>query len=39
MDLQARSVKHEQPRRYPSSDFDLSVVAPARALIADVQER
>ncbi|MEO5925425.1 MAG: phenylalanine--tRNA ligase subunit beta [Bryobacteraceae bacterium] len=37
MDLLSKSVKYEQLRRFPSSDFDLSVVAPARALIADVQ--
>jgi phenylalanyl-tRNA synthetase beta chain len=30
-------VKYESLRRFPSSHFDLSVVAPARALIADVQ--
>jgi phenylalanyl-tRNA synthetase beta chain len=37
MDLHSRAVKYESLRRFPSSHFDLSVVAPARALIADVQ--
>ena len=33
---QSKVIKYEQLRRFPSSDFDLSVVAPARSLIADV---
>jgi phenylalanyl-tRNA synthetase beta chain len=37
MELHSGATKYEQLRRFPSSDFDLSVVAPARALIADVQ--
>lgn len=37
MDLQSKSVKYQQLRRFPSSSFDLSVVADPRALIADVQ--
>jgi len=37
MELQAKTVRYQQLRRFPSSDFDLSVVAGPRVLIADVQ--
>lgn len=37
MELQAVKVKYQQLRRFPSSDFDLSVIAGPRVLIADVQ--
>jgi phenylalanyl-tRNA synthetase beta chain len=35
--LQPAAPRYQPLRRFPSSAFDLSVVAPARALIADVQ--
>jgi phenylalanyl-tRNA synthetase beta chain len=35
--LQPHARRYQQVRRFPSSAFDLSVVAPARALIGDVQ--
>ncbi|MEP7352837.1 MAG: phenylalanine--tRNA ligase subunit beta, partial [Acidobacteriota bacterium] len=34
---QAIAVRYQPLRRFPESAFDLSVVAPARALVADVQ--
>jgi phenylalanyl-tRNA synthetase beta chain len=37
MERQSRTVKYQQLRRFPSSDFDLSVVAGPRVLVADVQ--
>ena len=37
MELHSQPVKYQQLRRFPSSDFDLSVVAGPRVLIADVQ--
>lgn len=37
MELHSKPVKYRQLRRFPSSDFDLSVVAGPRVLIADVQ--
>ncbi len=37
MQLRSSNVKYQQLRRFPSSSFDLSVVAGPRALIADVQ--
>lgn len=37
--LQAGVQRYQPLRRYPSSAFDVSVAAPARALIADVQSR
>lgn len=36
-ELQPARANYQRLRRFPSSDFDLSVVAPARAMIADVQ--
>lgn len=37
MQLRSKNVKYQQLRRFPSSSFDLSVVAGPRALIADVR--
>jgi phenylalanyl-tRNA synthetase beta chain len=37
LDLQTGSIKYQQLRRFPSSAFDLSVVAGPRALITQVQ--
>ncbi len=37
MELRSTKLKYQQLRRFPSSDFDLSVVAGPRVLIADVQ--
>jgi len=37
LELRSTKLKYQQLRRFPSSDFDLSVVAGPRVLIADVQ--
>jgi phenylalanyl-tRNA synthetase beta chain len=37
--LQPRSVRYQPLRRFPSSEFDLSVVAAPRALIGDVLQQ
>ena len=37
-ELQAVKIKYQPLRRFPTSDFDLSVVAGPRVLIADVQQ-
>jgi phenylalanyl-tRNA synthetase beta chain len=34
---QPSAIKHKPLRRFPSSDFDLSIVAPGRALIGDLE--
>jgi phenylalanyl-tRNA synthetase beta chain len=37
--LQAAPARYQPLRRFPSSAFDLSVVAPARRLVGDIQAR
>jgi len=39
LELQPREKRYRPIRRYPASAFDLSVIAPARELVGDLQKR